>query len=217
MENKTLRKSNFELLRIIAMLLIIAGHFVGQTQAISNTTGVNCISALFLGSASRIAVNLFLMVGTWFMVDRDFKSQNVISLYSETWFYSVAFTIIAIVIEPSLLSVKTMIRGLFPFTMVSLWFVTIYIELLLISPFLKKAFLLSERNLRNLVVILFCIVVAMSTVHGFMDTIFCALIYFTFCYLFVGYYKKYLINKIGGGRRLAVNMCYGNIHFDDYC
>lgn len=204
MQNKILRKSNFELLRIIAMFLIVAGHFAAQTQAVSNTTGANCLIALYFGSASRIAVNLFLMIGAWFMVDSDFKSKNVISLYSETWFYSVTFTIFAIGMEPSLLSGKTLIKGVLPYTTISFWFVTIYIDLLLIAPFLKKAFLLSRLNLKNLVVVLFYIVVVMSTVHGFMDTVFCALIYFAFCYLFIGYYKKYLVNKMGGASLLLI-------------
>ena len=48
------RQSNWELMRIIAMLLIIAGHFVGQSQASEILSGADLYAAVFLGSASRV-------------------------------------------------------------------------------------------------------------------------------------------------------------------
>ena len=130
------------------------------------------------------------------MVDNSFKSKSVISLYSTTWLYSVLFTIVAIVIDHSIFNGTIIIKSLIPFSTMSLWFATIYIELLLISPFLNKAFSLPERKLKYLVMLLFLMIVFMSTIHSFADTFLCALTYFAFIYLFMGYYKKYLIDKV---------------------
>ena len=188
------RQSNFEILRIIAMILIVAGHFAYQTGAMEQTTGMNYVFTLFWGSANRIAVNLFLMLGTWFMVNNNFKAISVVSLYSETWFYSVILTIVAIAINP-LVSKLEIIKSFFPFVRLSLWFVTVYIELLLLAPFLKKAFSLCEKSLKSLIILVGAMVVGMSTIHGFIDTFLCALIYFIFIYLFMGYYKMYLFGK----------------------
>ena len=61
------RKSNFELLRIIAMLLIIMGHISGQAFDSTRITESGKIFVTIMGSGSRIAVNLFLMIGIWFI------------------------------------------------------------------------------------------------------------------------------------------------------
>ena len=61
------RKSNYELLRILSMLLIVAGHLVEQSGLLAYDNP-NLFIACLLGSASRVAVNLFLILGCWFLV-----------------------------------------------------------------------------------------------------------------------------------------------------
>ena len=199
------RKSNFELLRIIAMILIIAGHFAFQSGAAYNTIGVNKTFTYMFGYASRISVNIFLMLGTWFMIDNEFNGKRVVQIYSQTWFYSVVLTAIAIFIDPSVFSIKTVIGAMLPFTRMKLWYVTIYIELMLLSPYLKKFMsTLKEIELRNLTIVLTLFVVIISTMHSFVDTFLCALTYFVYMYIFMYYYKKYLVNKIKLKRLLLI-------------
>lgn len=63
------RNSSFELLRIIAMLAIVFGHVAAQAfdREILSTGNNNFL--LILGSGSRIGVNLFVMIGVWFLTD----------------------------------------------------------------------------------------------------------------------------------------------------
>jgi len=189
------RTSNFELLRIIAMLLIIAGHFISQSGGGQKTTGINLFFSTVFGSASRVSVNLFLMIGVWFMVDAKFKAERVLKLYGETWIYSVVFTLIALIMGANVSILKSIINGFFPFIRGSLWYSTVYIELILLSPFLRRVFNWNNRELKLLLIILFGMIVCISTIRGYFDGILCALMYFIFIYLLIGYYKKYLIDK----------------------
>ena len=77
------RQSNFELLRLVAMLAIVAGHFVSQS-AVGHASGAAGTVASILSSGPRLAVNLFLLVGCWFMVDAKFKAERLLKLYLRT-------------------------------------------------------------------------------------------------------------------------------------
>lgn len=80
--SKNGRQSNIELLRVIAMLLIVAGHYVGQSKIMNAFTpwSFNQCFALFIGSAARIAVNVFIIISAWFLVDSKFSSKKVIGV-----------------------------------------------------------------------------------------------------------------------------------------
>ena len=77
------RRSGLELLRIIAMLLIVFGHFCSQSDVMKfiEPHSATAVIVAILGNASRVSVNLFLIVAVWFMVGRDFKAERLI----KTW------------------------------------------------------------------------------------------------------------------------------------
>ena len=60
------RQSSIEFLRILAMLTIVAGHFLCQSGVAASYGG---FAVSLFGSGARWACNLFLLVGCWFMVD----------------------------------------------------------------------------------------------------------------------------------------------------
>lgn len=75
------RESNYELMRIIAMLMIVMGHFWGQSGYDEMATGISYIVGQFLGCGSRVAVNLFLFLGIWFMVESQIRAKRLLNLY----------------------------------------------------------------------------------------------------------------------------------------
>lgn len=80
---KEKRRSGLELLRIIAMFLIVFGHFCGQSDVMRfiEPHSATAVIVAILGNASRVSVNLFLIVAVWFMVGSDFKAERLI----KTW------------------------------------------------------------------------------------------------------------------------------------
>ena len=183
------RKSNLELLRILAMLAIVSGHLLSQSS-LADVEGTNHILAMLLGSGVRIGVNVFLLLGVWFMVDAKFKAERIVRLYLEVVFYSVPMTI-GLYLAGQAGGMRNVIQGLLPFFGRSVWFASAYISLIALSPFLNKLFLLPKRSqqvLLGLLVILFCIVptIPCSTPLDYLAdfTWFCVV------YLLVGMWKK---------------------------
>lgn len=183
------------------MLLIVMGHMCGQGLDLSKFSIQQNIIATFLCSGLRIAVSFFLMIGLWFMVDSEFSSKRVLKLYGALWFWSVLLTYILVIIGQDV-SIKDMISCFFPVLRRWMWFVPVYIVLLLVSPFLKKACnTMSKNSLRVLVILGLFFLGLVSTVSPFMDTWYCALIWFIYMYFAIYYYKHYFVDKLKGKKR----------------
>ena len=100
------RQSNFELLRIIAMLMIVAHHFVAKnafnvdTEIIGFTA--NKLFLQFIGNHAFIGNNLFFMISAWFLCDIS-KEYDVKKSLKSIWkierqmlFYSISICIVLI-------------------------------------------------------------------------------------------------------------------------
>ena len=109
------RNSNIELLRIISMFFIVAGHFIAQSGNILYAFCLNDYFLVFLGSAARIAVNIFLIIGVWFMVDSNFSVDRIIKLYIQVITYSWPITVAMLFFNREYVSMKDFARGFLPF------------------------------------------------------------------------------------------------------
>lgn len=185
------RNSTFELLRIIAMLAIVFGHVAAQAFDRELLSVGNNSFLWFFGSGSRIGVNLFVMIGVWFMVDSNFKAETVFKLYSSLWLYSVAITIILIILHCEI-STMNVASSFFPFLRRRMWFVPQYISLLLISPFLKLLFCrMSKKTSSRLIIIALLLVGLISSIRKFEDTWLAGLTWFVLLYFVIAHYKKH--------------------------
>lgn len=131
-----MRKSNFELLRIVSMLLIVAGHLVEQSGALVYDNP-NLLGACLWGSASRVAVNLFLILGCWFFVDAEFSARRIIKLHANMLFYTAGITIMLLVLGFTC-DKMNIVRCMFPFLYRPVWFGAAWLALLLIAPYVRK-------------------------------------------------------------------------------
>ena len=197
MEKKNkIRNSNIELLRIIVMFFIVAGHFISQSGDIVYSFCANDYMLVFLGSASRIAVNVFLIVGVWYMVDSKFSVDRVLKLYIQVITYSIPITFIMLFLNQENVSVKDFARGFLPFWGRGLWFASAYITLMLFKPFLDKVLNWSKKELGLLVGLLFVFISLVSTFPDVQEGYVVDCVWFLVVYLFVGYIKKYPIKTI---------------------
>lgn len=189
------RQSNLELMRIIAMLMIIAGHFCSQSGFAEGVSGTAGWLIACMGAGARIAVNMFLVLGVWFMVDTEFKAIRIVKLYLQAWFLIVPITLLLVGLGYNISKI-TIIKSIEPFFLGGgVWFVNTYIALIMLSPWLHKLLLLERKSLRCLLIVASLITTVMFTVHAvgkaqdsWLDTV----VWFAFIYLLIGYYKKYL-------------------------
>lgn len=87
------RDSNFELFRIVLMLLIIAHHYVvnsgfSKLYDFDNITR-NMIFLQLFGFAGKIGINCFVFITGYFMIKSQFKFQKLLKLYLEIKFYKI--------------------------------------------------------------------------------------------------------------------------------
>ena len=184
------RQSNFELLRILAILIVVMGHFIRQSGLLESEAGANGTINIFLGSGGRIAVNIFLLIGSWFMVDSVFRPAKALRLYLETAFYCLPMTMLLACLGMAG-GTQNIAQGILPFFGRPVWFASAYISLILLTPFLNMAFLLPFKKQTLLVGALFVFYCIVSTIPCFSNIDYIAdFSWFCVLYLTVGWLKK---------------------------
>ena len=216
MAETKLRNSNFELLRIISIAAIIGYHFYLQTAAYRTSLAFPGTIAMFLGSFGRSSVNIFVMIGAWFLIDMRFSVMRMIRLYLACLVYAVVFTLLVVVLKlpPSPPSggdaFKALLRAVTPFSSSPLWFVTDYLFLLLLSPFLNRFIHgLPSRAFRILYWVLLTVFVVIPTgesaIPGFSVyryyVVKSDMSWMIVLYLLVGYWKQNGEPVFAAGRR----------------
>lgn len=85
------RNSNIEFLRIIAMLMVVTLHMLnfGGLLEKSNTTTLKGFLIWFLESLCFVAVDCYVLIGSYFLSDSKFKIKRIIKLWVQTFFYSI--------------------------------------------------------------------------------------------------------------------------------
>ncbi|MBQ8177222.1 MAG: acyltransferase family protein [Oscillospiraceae bacterium] len=192
----TKRQSNFELLRIVAMLMIVFFHFSvhGENAFISDNVSFNEVWANILGFGGKLGVNIFVFISGYFMIESEnTKPSKVINMWLQLFFYSVVCFIAAIIFFPQgeyELGMKSIIKAAFPVSYSSWWFATQYIILYIFSPYLNK--LLKQLNKREYINFLAIATVILSILAFILpESIYNDSDFATFIYLYsiAGYIK----------------------------
>lgn len=132
------RKSNFELLRIFAMVLIILHHYAlhGGLSSV-DSYGINKYIGIICLIGGKLAVNLFVLISGYFLIESEFKIKKVLKLIFQVYCYSLAFFVGYVVFKgvPTSGIIKLTV---FPFTSTAYWFMLPYLCVYVFSPFINK-------------------------------------------------------------------------------
>ena len=137
------RERNFEVLRTVAMFFIVVYHClthgVGDGYEFSSTSPIcltNALSSDLMLVFSSIAVNLYVMISGYFLVDLNFKASRIVRTWSVACFYSFIIALLFMILCLIPFNLLSLCKSLFPISFDTYWFVTQYIGLLILSPFL---------------------------------------------------------------------------------
>jgi len=148
------RNSNIELLRIISIFLIILGHFCLQTDwEFSHTSYLleSLIHTFWIGG--KLGVDIFVLITGYFLVCARFKIHSFFKVWLEAYFYGVLVYAFALYMGIISLNLKDTIKTfLLSSTGYLNWFVTAYLVMVALSPFLN--ILLRNLTKRNFQVML---------------------------------------------------------------
>lgn len=146
------RNSAIELLKIIAILLIVLNHVIQSlTQAnpfiavsdyqiditFASSNLLNIILAV-LRSSGSIGNDIFVVCSAWFLIGRERSDKRkVVFLIADIWVVSVAIFLITLACGLRL-DRYSAVKQFFPTTNATNWFMTCYILFYLLHPLLNK-------------------------------------------------------------------------------
>lgn len=137
------RNSNIELLRIICMCFIIAGHVIMMYSGDVLGTNEYYISNI-LRSFFIVAVNCFVIISGYFGIKLNIR--KLIKMNIQVVFYSIVIFLITIIFGIHEVNLKKDILLLFPVITKRYWYITIYFVLCIISPLLNIVIEKLNRN-----------------------------------------------------------------------
>lgn len=208
-EIKRQRNSTVELLRILCILMVIAGHYYahGIAYAMAPFTPENyslrILAMQLISFGADIANDIFIMITGYYLINSTMKGSRILKLLGEMLFYAWGIVFVFHVTGLKVLEGEALKEALLPFWSGENWFVTCYLLLCLLIPFLNpflKA--LEQKSFAKLLIILFAIrfitplfdtKTFWSTSHGLEQFIF---LYFIGAYIRLhGFQTKLLQNK----------------------
>lgn len=132
-----------ELLRILAMIFIVSVHYVSANSVVTTYLDANEFIARIINSCTYCCVNIFVLISGWFYKpSREITISKPVEkatfLWLKTIFYSITIMLIYSAATKSFPSKNTLIESFIPITCKAYWFLSAYIVLLFVSPFLDR-------------------------------------------------------------------------------
>ena len=195
------RQANFELLRIVAMGMIIVLHYLdrggilvpyGENASVLNHT------AWLIEAFCMVSVNCYVLISGYFLAESEWKPGRVLSLAAQVLFYSILIPIGMLcvgMITVSQLSIYDWLTFIFPFQNEHYWFATHYLILFMFVPILSAGVQkLDKKTLQiviGLLLLFFSIAKTVIPFHLVMDTNGYHYGWFFCLFLVGGYIRKY--------------------------
>lgn len=147
----TKRHEGLELLRILAMMGVVMNHIFNYGLHIYGETGNPfCIDTYDLGGyaiwtmlesmklIALVSVNCFVLISGYFLIDKtETRLKGILKVWTQTFCYAVGIYAVCVLagIEP--FSFEACFEALTPVWHNSYWFVTSYLVLMAVAPFLS--------------------------------------------------------------------------------
>ncbi|MDE7253171.1 MAG: acyltransferase [Acetatifactor sp.] len=168
MQKANERMKNLEELRCLAMMMVVALHFLGKGELLGDVTAESMeivgIAAWVLEAFCIVAVNVYMLISGYFLSESSFKLSRLLKLYLQIWMYSVgvgAFAVFMGIVPADEVNTHYFLSLLFPVSMGHYWFMTAYIFLYLLLPIVGMALKSMTKGQLKLVLIMlllaFCV------------------------------------------------------------
>lgn len=175
MVKKTVRESNFELLRILAIFLIICFHYMIKGDWCFEAGTLEWFIQREFLICGEIGVIVFILITGYFMAspNAERKWRKVFYLYATRVFYILLIRAFDFFVlgNPVTLSWDFFVRIFLPGLSGPYWFVTVYLTIYIMSPYINSMiFSLPEKKMKEFLaisLILWCVIpTAFRFVYG---------------------------------------------------
>lgn len=215
------RLTNIELLRIVAMLLILCHH--GVVHGNLNFTGSLDINKIFLSLfifGGKFGVNIFVLISGYFLCTASFSINKISKILGEILFYILFILIAVFIFYPECFAYKTIIKCIYPFQ----GFAVNYVYLYILFPYINISLMhLTKGELKKLLIFLIFIMSFLPTFlpkfDGFWLLSWLVLLYMLGSYIrnyveyqdILKYHKQFILISICS--IMVTNAITGAVHF----
>lgn len=199
------RESSIELLKIIAVVLIIISHtlpvynklglecFVNLTLTTQNT---NTMIMIVLRALGQVGNAIFMVCSAYFLIDiKKARISKIFKMIFDTTIISIVFFIIFVRYFGQIFDYKTLILSFFPTLYIeNYWFICCYILLYALHPLLN--IVIESLSKRKLLLLNLCMITLYSIINMIYEKTFfyTELVGFVEIYFIVAYIKRYMLN-----------------------
>ncbi|MBR4669396.1 MAG: acyltransferase [Butyrivibrio sp.] len=209
------RNANIELLRIVAMLMILTLHFNFQSKALLElgepASGVG-IFATILEAIAITGVNVYVLISGYFLSASTVKFSKMLQLILQVYFYTILVSaammfVGAYTVRPEDKLDRTL-KYFFPISAEHYWFVTAYVIMYVLAPVMNAAVnTLKRKQLKAVIIGLltwFCFIKSIVPVMFGTDKMGYDFGWFICLYLIAAYIRKYNIVLFHDAKRSAI-------------
>lgn len=223
------RQANFELVRIIAMLMVIALHYIvkgNMSQSLSVDGSANNHLWWLVEAFCNVAVNVYVLISGYFLINAKWRVGKVVKLVCQVLFYSILVGVfmylLVVKIQPDFVQSLLYKAGLsydydlsawlyvfLPLEYEHYWFATAYVIMYMLSPVLAIAVKnLPQKQLKTIIIALLCFFSIPKSINPYLiptDNYGYDFGWFVCLFLIAGYIRMYDI-KFFDSKAKAVSM-----------
>lgn len=203
------RQANVELLRIIAMVMVVTAHLVNHgnmiTKAQPGSPSYYIVWTLF--GVSFTCINIYLLISSYFLIEAKFSTWKLARMAGQVFFYAFGITLLFWLFGGVEHELKIMVYSVLPILSDFYWFISMYVGMYILAPFLNRFIRsLTKRQLECVMFVCFLLVSVWPNIIFFSSALNTAggvsIAWFLTVYLFGAYIRLYYRPDVQFGRRL---------------
>lgn len=214
--------ANMEALRLLAMMMVVSLHYLGKGEILGKLTGTlmpKDYAAWLLESFSIVAVNVYVLLGGYFLVETKFRVRRLLNLVLQILFYSCLIPVILVaagILSPDQITLYDIWQCIFPINMNQYWFMSAYVLMFLFTPVLNAAVHAVKKEQLQVVIVLLLIVESLGKTvipaRLALDNEGYDALWFMVVYLIAAYIRLYgipFLEKKGRAAVCYIVLCFG--------
>ncbi len=209
------RNPSFELLRIIAMLMILMLHYNSHSGALLELgipAGSVNIFANIIEAFAIAGINTYVLISGFFLSKSHIRISRIIQLLCQVYFYTILVSVAMMVVGTYALhndnSVYKVVQYIFPISSEHYWFVTAYVIMYMMAPVMNAAVEKLTRKQMKIVItgllLWFCFIKSFVPVLFPTDKFGYDYGWFICLYLIAAYIRKYNVVLFYTARKSAL-------------
>jgi len=142
-----MRQANFELLRILAMLMVMVMHYLLRTGTLPQDgaalASAAAAAAVITESVCIVAVNVYVLISGYFLSAAPFRMGRILQVIAQVLFYTLlippVLAALGLIPFAQLTDVYHLWNCLFPVQAGHYWFISAYVVVCLFAPLINTA------------------------------------------------------------------------------